>query len=45
MKTINISFDDKEFKELSDKRKDMTWKEFILLLRSWEDNPTLKGGN
>jgi len=32
MKTINESFDDKEFEELKKFKKKLSWKDFILLM-------------
>ena len=45
MKHINIPLEDEEYKQLNDKRKNRTWKEFIMLLINWSDEPELKGGN
>jgi len=46
MKNLNIMLEDEEFKQLSDKKKDRTWKEFLLLLLNWvDDKEDLKGGN
>ncbi|KKK45235.1 hypothetical protein LCGC14_0810570 [marine sediment metagenome] len=32
MKTINVSFEDKEFEELTNKRGGLTWHDFIIKL-------------
>jgi len=39
MKTINVTFEDKEFKELEKRKANLSWREFILKIIQ------MKGGN
>lgn len=43
MKNLNIMLEDNEFIELTNKKGQRTWKEFLMLLLNWEDEPILKG--
>lgn len=38
MKTINVTFEDKEHKQLVKKKKGLTWRDFILKLANGGDN-------
>lgn len=42
MKTLNISFEDKEFEELLKIKKDKTWRQFMLDLI--KENEAIKNG-
>jgi hypothetical protein len=44
VKQLNLSLDDTDFEKLEKKKGDRTWKEFIMLLLNWEEEPELKGG-
>jgi len=42
MKTINVTFTDKEYKKLNKKKKDQNWHDFILKIKGVDENDNTK---
>ena len=44
MKQINVYFDDEDYKKLIEKKGDLSWRDFIMLLGE-ENTQKMKGGS